>query len=487
MEPTGWQNNSQINIDGKGRIEWITIDNGSERTIVSSVSPPSAAALPLHKWHHLAAVHYDNDTAEFYSLGKLLGSNTNFPVKWYGLVVGLNRSKNVESRLWKGYIDEVKVYGRAFSEQEVVGACAAYTECKIPTNLSVTAGMKKNSLSWNAVSGATDYKIYWNTMGNVDSSSLSITVNGATTEDHISLTGGTTYYYRVSSVVGGVESALSVQQSATPIGSTAPTLTAADNETQQVTINWNPVAGVDNYTIYWDTVSFTDNNSSNKILKVLGSSSGSVCSSGACSYVHGGRDNGTTYYYRVAAVSAGGVAGTRSNEASGTPRSFDGDPNCPRPTPNSDTDSALLVYYDFNLGLADQHRKYNDGRYDLSGADGFNLISAGSCFAGNRAGYFDSSGGYAFNDNFTSNNETSLQDNFTISLWFNADQDMVDFSSLMSSRYVPDTGSDNNVWSFQIDSARRKKVSGTWTNGPWVRFRSAQGDASGDIDLYSQN
>jgi hypothetical protein len=137
--------------------------------------------------------------------------------------------------------------------------------------------------------------------------------------------------------------------------------------------------------------------------------------------------------------------------------------------------------------LADQHRKYNDGRYDLSGADGFNLISAGSCFAGNRAGYFDSSGGYAFNDNFTSDNETALQDNFTISLWFNADQDMVDFSSLMSSRYVPDTGSDNDVWSFQIDSARRKKVSGTWTNGPWVRFRSAKGDASGDIDLYSQN
>ncbi|MFZ9065153.1 MAG: LamG-like jellyroll fold domain-containing protein, partial [bacterium] len=380
-----------------------------------------------------------------------------------------------------------KVYGRALSEQEVVGACAAYTECKIPTNLSVTAGVEQNSLSWDAVSGATDYKIYWNTTGNVDSSSSSITVNGATTEDHISLTGGTTYYYRVSSVVGGVESALSVQQSATPLGSTKPTLTAVDNETQQVTINWNPVAGVDNYTIYWDTVSFTDNNSSNQILKVLGSSSGSVCSSGTCSYVHGGRDNGTTYYYRVAAVSAGGVAGARSNEASGTPRSFDGDPNCPRPTPNSDNDSALLVYYDFNVGLADQHRKYNDGRYDLSGADGFNLISAGSCFAGNRAGYFDSSGGYAFNDNFTSDNETALQDNFTISLWFNADQDMVDFSSLMSSRYVPDTGSDNDVWSFQIDSARRKKVSGTWTNGPWVRFRSAKGDASGDIDLYSQN
>jgi hypothetical protein len=478
----------QLDDNGAGQIRWRSTqgatsdDNRSTHTETSNTYSKS-------QWTHATFVKHDNGTSQIYLNGVLEATSSetqNTPLD--SLRIGVNRytDGNTDGK-WKGYIDEFKVYGRALSEQEVVGACAAYTECKIPTNLSVTAGVEQNSLSWDAVSGATDYKIYWNTTGNVDSSSSSITVNGATTEDHISLTGGTTHYYRVSSVVGGVESALSVQQSATPLGSTKPTLTAVDNETQQVTINWNPVAGVDNYTIYWDTVSFTDNNSSNQILKVLGSSSGSVCSSGTCSYVHGGRDNGTTYYYRVAAVSAGGVAGARSNEASGTPRSFDGDPNCPRSTPNSDNDSALLVYYDFNVGLADQHRKYNDGRYDLSGADGFNLISAGSCFAGNRAGYFDSSGGYAFNDNFTSDNETALQDNFTISLWFNADQDMVDFSSLMSSRYVPDTGSDNDVWSFQIDSARRKKVSGTWTNGPWVRFRSAKGNASGDIDLYSQN
>ena len=150
MQPTDWQNKSQIDIDGDGAIRWLTTDNVSN--VARSIA--DSAAFTLHKWHHLAAVHYDNDTAELYSLGKLVGSNTNFPAKWYGLVVGLNRAKTVESSLWKGYIDEVKVYGRAFTEQEVVSSCSVYAECHIPTNLTVTAGQEQNVLTWEAVSGA---------------------------------------------------------------------------------------------------------------------------------------------------------------------------------------------------------------------------------------------------------------------------------------------------------------------------------------------
>ncbi len=73
MSPTGWQNKSQIDIDGNGRIEWLTkLDDGSEADIVDS------SALPLHQWHHLAAVHYDNNTAQLYANGALLGTTTPF-------------------------------------------------------------------------------------------------------------------------------------------------------------------------------------------------------------------------------------------------------------------------------------------------------------------------------------------------------------------------------------------------------------------------
>ncbi|MEC7219202.1 MAG: LamG-like jellyroll fold domain-containing protein, partial [SAR324 cluster bacterium] len=285
MQPTDWQNKSQIDIDGDGAIRWLTTDNVSN--VARSIA--DSAAFTLHKWHHLAAVHYDNDTAELYSLGKLVGSNTNFPAKWYGLVVGLNRAKTVESSLWKGYIDEVKVYGRAFTEQEVVSSCSVYAECHIPTNLTVTAGQEQNVLTWDAVSGASGYKVYRSTSPGVTTSSTLLGSLATTTLTEPSLTGGTTYYYRVLSVKGGQESALSVEKSGTPLGLPAnwatAGLSATSNESQQVTLTWSGVAGADNYTVYWDNVSFSDNNSRNRIEKVLGSSSGSICNSGTCSYI----------------------------------------------------------------------------------------------------------------------------------------------------------------------------------------------------------
>ncbi len=53
-------------------------------------------------------------------------------------------------------------------------------------------------------------------------------------------------------------------------------LSASSNESQQVTLTWW-CGWADNYTVYWDNVSFSDNNSRNRIEKVLGSSTNTVC------------------------------------------------------------------------------------------------------------------------------------------------------------------------------------------------------------------
>ena len=50
--------------------------------------------------------------------------------------------------VWKGYIDEVKVYGRALTSIEVVDKCLAYSQCdnltpNIPLNLTATAGVSQ--------------------------------------------------------------------------------------------------------------------------------------------------------------------------------------------------------------------------------------------------------------------------------------------------------------------------------------------------------
>jgi len=75
----------------------------------------------------------------------------------------------------------------------------------------------------------------------------------------------------------------------------------------QVALNWTAVSGASSYTVFW------------------GSSTGISSSSTAITgitddnYTHSGRDNGTTYYYKVAAVDSSGT-GSLSSEVNATPR-----------------------------------------------------------------------------------------------------------------------------------------------------------------------
>ncbi len=419
---TGWQNKSQIDIDGNGRIEWLTkLDDGSEADIVDS------SALPLHQWHHLAAVHYDNNTAQLYSNGTLLGTTTPFSAKWYGLVVGLNRSQNIETRTWKGYIDEVKVYKRPFSYNDVIEKCGAYAECLVPpANLAATAAAYRNTLSWTAVNGAASYKIYWDTNANVTTSDSSISVdNNTTSYVHSSLTAGTTYYYRIVTLKS-TESALSNEVSGTPPPPpSAVSDLAAASGYQQVKLTWSNVSGADNYTLFWAlnhpfTSPFTVSASSNSI---AGVSSG---------YIHGGLTSGKRYEYALRVID-NGVNSALSNQVNGTPT---GETTVTLP---ADNNADLVVYYDFD---GDLNNKASTGAaYNLTSAGDAGFVYAGSRFTGDQASYFDSRGGYAYNDNFTDNGSgrvsaygiPELQDNFTVSMWLRPDEDMPTYASALTS------------------------------------------------------
>ena len=83
-------------------------------------------------------------------------------------------------------------------------------------------------------------------------------------------------------------------------------LSAPDNLTatkgwNTVTLDWDSVAGVSSYTLYWDNS--TD----------ISSSSNSITSIANDYYTHSGLDNATTYYYKVAAINSTGT-GTLSSE-----------------------------------------------------------------------------------------------------------------------------------------------------------------------------
>ncbi len=177
-----------------------------------------------------------------------------------------------------------------------------------PINISAAAGNTSNVITWDTVTGATSYNIYFNTAGSVaigDNPTLGVT----TPYTHTGLTNGSEYFYIVTAVNGTVEGVASSIVSATPVVRPAIpaniTATAGDTENE---ITWDTVAGATSYNIYWL------NNTG--VTKLNGTSI--TAASAINSYTHTGLINGSEYFYIVTAVNDAGEGGA-SSEASATP------------------------------------------------------------------------------------------------------------------------------------------------------------------------
>lgn len=182
------------------------------------------------------------------------------------------------------------------------------TTLNIPTGVFASAGNASNSISWTASSGATSYNIYWSTTSGAGTSGTKITgVSSAYT--HTGLTNGTTYYYVVTAVYAGGESAGSTQVSAmphTPVALAVPTGVSATARDANNTVNWSAVNGAASYNLYWSTTSGVDKTNGTKI------------SLANRPQAHTGLVNGTPYYYVVTAVSSAGES-AESAQVSATP------------------------------------------------------------------------------------------------------------------------------------------------------------------------
>jgi len=82
----------------------------------------------------------------------------------------------------------------------------------------------------------------------------------------------------------------------------APTGVTATGGESQVVLDWTALSGASSYTVYWGSSTG------------ISSSSTAISSVSTDNYTHTGLDNGTTYYYKVAAVDSAGTAGTLSSE-----------------------------------------------------------------------------------------------------------------------------------------------------------------------------
>ncbi len=97
-----------------------------------------------------------------------------------------------------------------------------------PTNVTATAGNEQVTISWDTVTGATSYNIYWSTEQGVTKETGTKISTFSSPYTHTGLTNGTTYYYVVTAENSYGESDESTEVSVTPIAigtNTSPTAT----------------------------------------------------------------------------------------------------------------------------------------------------------------------------------------------------------------------------------------------------------------------
>lgn len=170
-----------------------------------------------------------------------------------------------------------------------------------PTSLTAVGGAGQMTLSWTTVSDATSYNVYYATTSNVTKTSGTKITSPSNPYIQTGLATGTTYYYIVTAVNSGGESAASTQTSAgtasTPPVATvpaAPTAVSAKGGTNQVTISWPAVSGAASYNIYWSTTTGITKTSGTKV------------TAATSPYIKTGLIADTAYYFIVSAVNATG-------------------------------------------------------------------------------------------------------------------------------------------------------------------------------------
>ena len=184
--------------------------------------------------------------------------------------------------------------------------CAKSAPAAPVVKLGNSATSGKPMLTWNAVEGATSYRIYRSTSKGSGYSLLGTVT--ATSYTNTGAKAGTTYYYRVkacndaglspySNIVSGKVKTVAQQKPSAPVVKIGHS--AASGKPM---LTWNAVSGAASYKVYRAT-------SQNGTYSLLGTVT-------TTSYTNTGAKAGTTYYYKVKAVNSAGESAF-SNVVSG--------------------------------------------------------------------------------------------------------------------------------------------------------------------------
>ena len=175
-----------------------------------------------------------------------------------------------------------------------------------PSGLTATSGASGITLQWSADASATSFNVYQGTAsGQEGASPVQTGATGTSTVvAQASLTPGQTYYFEIAAVTGFGTSPNSNEASAMAVPAVPAGLSAsAGNGT--VMLSWSAATGAASYNVYQGT-------------SAGGEGAAPATSANGTTAALSGLTNGSAYYFKVAAVNAGGVSGP-SAEVSATP------------------------------------------------------------------------------------------------------------------------------------------------------------------------
>ena len=192
---------------------------------------------------------------------------------------------------WSHKVTDTFSWLRVFSPEYTISAVPAAPVVK----LGNSASSGKPMLTWNAVSGATSYKVYRATSQNGTYSLLGTVT--ATSYTNTGAKDGVTYYYKVTAVNDSGESAYSnivsgQNKAVTPKPAALVVKIGHSATSGKPMLTWNAVSGAASYKVYRATTK-------NGAYSVINTTK-------ALAYTNTGAALGTTYYYKVEALNASG-------------------------------------------------------------------------------------------------------------------------------------------------------------------------------------
>jgi hypothetical protein len=169
----------------------IKIGDGAEQQI------NAGSALPTGVWTHVA-VTLSGTTGTLYING--VADGTNSTITSTPSAMGATTQNYLGKSQWNdpylnGALDDFRVYSRALSASEITQLAAG--QLPAPQNVAATPGSGKITLSWSAVSNASDYTIQRASTSGGSYSTLTNSFVGTSYND-AGLVDGVTWYYTIA-------------------------------------------------------------------------------------------------------------------------------------------------------------------------------------------------------------------------------------------------------------------------------------------------